>query len=302
MLLTTREKVERLLRLKNKPTLELFKVLQEFERDSEKAIEKIKKEITSSVKQVLEEEIKQFKTQISGLVEQAVQEQVFKGISQIKGDTGDPGYTPIKGKDYWTNQEINEIVTRIQSQIRIPEDGRPGRDAITPVAGVDYPTRGQIRTIVKAMVSAIPVPKNGRTPEKGIDYFTDKDINEIIKQIKTQFPRIELKAEEIRDKLQSLRGEKRLDASAIKNLSKFLGQAKRTLHRGGIALEWESLTLSADGSSATLTYAPYSSSTVMIFLNGSLLTQTTNYTISTRTITFLQPTPGGEAWAFYRKA
>ena len=49
---------------------------------------------------------------------------------------GDAGYTPIKGKDYFTEKEIKKIIDEatkiVQSQIRVPEDG------ITPVKGVDY--------------------------------------------------------------------------------------------------------------------------------------------------------------------
>lgn len=295
-------KIKRLFGARDNPGLEVFKMLEEFEQKSEKLLEKLEKEARLSLKQAISEEIERFRSQASDLVEKAVQEQIFKGISQIKGEQGDPGYAPQKGKDYWTKQEIDEVVSRIQSLIRIPQDGKPGKNGVTPIAGTDYPTTTQIRTIVKKMIPVIPTPKDGKTPQKGIDYFTPKEISQIVKEVKLGFPKVEIRAEDIRDKLQSLKGNERLDASAIKNLSALMGAAKRVLHRGGLALEWESLTLSADGSSGTLTYTPYTSSTVMIFYNGSLMTVTTNYTLSGRTVTFLQPIAGSEAWAFYRKA
>lgn len=55
-----------------------------------------------------------------------------------QGDPGKPGYTPVKGKDYF--------------------DGEPGKPGYTPVKGVDYFDG-----------------KDGYTPIKGKDYFDGKD-------------------------------------------------------------------------------------------------------------------------------
>lgn len=38
-------------------------------------------------------------------------------IQTIKGDPGNPGYTPVKGTDYWTNEDISEIQSYIDTQI-----------------------------------------------------------------------------------------------------------------------------------------------------------------------------------------
>jgi hypothetical protein len=42
---------------------------------------------------------------------------------------GTDGYTPQKGVDYWTDDEIKQIIDEIQSKIKVPKDGRDGRDA-----------------------------------------------------------------------------------------------------------------------------------------------------------------------------
>lgn len=34
-----------------------------------------------------------------------------------KGDQGNPGYTPVKGTDYWTDEDISEIQSYIDTQI-----------------------------------------------------------------------------------------------------------------------------------------------------------------------------------------
>lgn len=34
-----------------------------------------------------------------------------------KGDTGDPGYTPIRGTDYWTENDVESVVNEAVSRI-----------------------------------------------------------------------------------------------------------------------------------------------------------------------------------------
>lgn len=38
-------------------------------------------------------------------------------IQTIKGEPGNPGYTPVKGTDYWTDEDISEIQSYIDTQI-----------------------------------------------------------------------------------------------------------------------------------------------------------------------------------------
>lgn len=60
--------------------------------------------------------------------------------------------------------------------------------------------------------------EDGYTPIKGTDYFTEKEIADFKADVIRETP--ELEPEDIKDKLESLQGEDRLDASAIKNLPK----------------------------------------------------------------------------------
>lgn len=64
-----------------------------------------------------------------------------------QGDPGKPGYTPVKGKDYF--------------------DGEPGKPGYTPVKGVDY-------------FDGEP----GKTPVFGQDYFTEADKAEMVAAVK----------------------------------------------------------------------------------------------------------------------
>ena len=75
---------------------------------------------------------------------------VLDNREMYKGDKGDPGYTPIKGVDYFDG--------------KYGKDGVDGKDGYTPVKGVDYFDGEQG-----------PAGKDGYTPVKGVDYFDGKD-------------------------------------------------------------------------------------------------------------------------------
>jgi hypothetical protein len=94
-------------------------------------------------------------------------------VIAIKGDKGDPGlngingkdgYTPKKFKDYFTKEEIEQIIKRIQKSIRIPKDGKDGKNGYTPVSGEDYPTYSEIKKQVEEAVALLPTPKDGKIP------------------------------------------------------------------------------------------------------------------------------------------
>lgn len=43
----------------------------------------------------------------------------FESVTLVKGDKGDPGYTPQKGVDYWTDDDIAEINEHINEQTEV---------------------------------------------------------------------------------------------------------------------------------------------------------------------------------------
>lgn len=70
-------------------------------------------------------------------------EKLAELMANLKGEKGDEGYTPQKGKDYFTEKEIEAI-----------------KRAITPVKGKDYFTKEEIADFLEKI-----------TPVKGRDYF-----------------------------------------------------------------------------------------------------------------------------------
>ena len=132
---------------------------------------------------------------------------VVKFLSNIP--KGAPGKTPVKGTDYFTEQEIKTFSDAIFARMQQPANG------ITPKAGVDYPNRAQIETMVRDVAATIkiPVPADGHTPQRGVDYWTSADIDIMANQLLDR-----LSSGALRDKLLALTNDDRLDASAIKNI------------------------------------------------------------------------------------
>lgn len=57
---------------------------------------------------------------VESAIEQAIAGGDFKGD---KGEPGEPGYTPVRGIDYWTDEDKSEITYYIDSQIGIALEG-----------------------------------------------------------------------------------------------------------------------------------------------------------------------------------
>ena len=131
-------------------------------------------------------------------------------LIKIKGDRGEDGYTPIKGKDYYTPEEVKEIkkeVTPVKGKDYFDgKDGKNGRDGKDGKDGA----RG-----LRGLSG-----KDGKDGRNGKDGKDGKDGSP-----DTPY--------EIRDKLSSLKGNERLDAKAIKNLAKEMGSVTFTGMGGG---------------------------------------------------------------------
>lgn len=57
---------------------------------------------------------------VESAIEQAIAGGDFKGD---KGEPGEPGYTPVRGVDYWTDEDKSEITYYIDSQIGLALEG-----------------------------------------------------------------------------------------------------------------------------------------------------------------------------------
>ena len=269
-------------------------------------------------------------------------------LKAIKGEKGD---TPVKGKDYYTPEEIKQA-----------------KDEITPIRGKDYYTPDEIEEIKKEIT---PVKgedyfdgqdgEDGYTPKKGVDYFDGKDADEekIIAEIVKKIPEpkagkdgISPDPKDVITEIKKLVGNDRLDISNIRNGEQLAGMLRKggkmgqMLHGGGIsdirdegvkilnisALDFigAGVTLSyqangvvvvsipggsganqanneipggaIDGGNTVFTLAnsPVNTS-LMLYLNGQLLTLTEDYTLVGANLTLINaPLSGGILRAFYQ--
>lgn len=107
------------------------------------------------------------------LTERAIAEAVgkmefAKGDKGDKGDRGDDGYTPIKGKDYFTDDEIIAIINYVQSNVQPGEKGDKGDRGLsgyTPIKGTDYFTKEEKQSLTKEILSQIPKGKEIKPEE-----------------------------------------------------------------------------------------------------------------------------------------
>jgi hypothetical protein len=107
---------------------------------------------------------------------------------------GKPGYTPEKGKDYFTEADIQEITKKVYSLIKIPdpipgEKGDPGKDA-----EIDYVwVEDKIKSLFANIKIPDPIPGEPGKPGKDAKVDYEKIISSVLKKI----PNPEKQKEEI---------------------------------------------------------------------------------------------------------
>lgn len=76
--------------------------------------------------------------------------------------------------------ELSKIFDRIINKVvdkRLSEIKMPQK-------GVDYFTNDDINLIIATIIQMMPKPQDGVTPVKGKDYFTDKEVDKVTSKIK----------------------------------------------------------------------------------------------------------------------
>ncbi len=105
------------------------------------------------------------------------------------------------------------------------KNGKDGKDGKTPKAGVDYMSREQQEELLRSLVASLPEPQAGKDGQDGLDgadaEITEEDIQFIVDTVyDALFPQlpIPLTSEEVRDRLELLLGDERLDKKAIRGI------------------------------------------------------------------------------------
>lgn len=146
--------------------------------------------------------IHQEKEKLPETIRMAIRTEI-ESLPHLKGDPGDDGYAPVKGKDYG--------------------DGAPG---YTPVADVDYPSSATVRSIVDEYANTV------------LERLSSAGVSET--QMKLAFSDMFAEAlswQKVARGLETLHGADRLDYEALKNRPgvPVEGGKQHTLNRGGSA-------------------------------------------------------------------
>jgi len=87
------------------------------------------------------------------------------------GTKGEKGDTPVKGVDYFTADEISNIIDFIQGRVKPGEKGetgapgKKGERGLTPTRGVDYWTKDDQAKLVADVLKKIKIPKGESAPK-----------------------------------------------------------------------------------------------------------------------------------------
>lgn len=107
-------------------------------------------------------------------------------MNTLQGIAGQDGKTPIKGSDYFTENEVSSIISRVQALIQPGEKGDKGEIGIrgpageSPIRGIHYWTSVDQERIIKDTISRLPKPKDGITPN--MDDIVSQVVSEINKK------------------------------------------------------------------------------------------------------------------------
>ena len=151
-----------------------------------------------------------------------ITQMVMREIMEMK--QGEQGYTPVRGTDYYTEDDVAEMVSFVESRISLPKDGRDGvdgekgkdgkdgKDGVTPVAGVDYPTEDQLKGIIFTEIASLFADR-----PKDNAHVSRDEIQQLIGKIQQKIDYKEY-AVEIARGLESIKTEReKLDYYALKN-------------------------------------------------------------------------------------
>lgn len=212
-----------------------------------------------------------------------------EALASVKEAQANLAEPPVKGVDYFTQEDKDELVEQIQAKIDGELTDIVGEilellpEVKTPEKGIDYFTAEDIADLVLQVQSKV---RNGETPVKGVDYFTSAEREALIKDVIGALPKVkppklptiaEITAEVRKTPINYDEIENAPNRDEVTKLIEFL---KRGGFRGGGASLSSVVGITYETVSGNLSANPYT-----ISYNGTGDVSTIAYTTSTGTIT-----------------
>jgi hypothetical protein len=213
--------------------------MQDPKENLKKLLKKVKTELDpEGAKQDAEKEAKD---ETDGKLDSVAKgtDRMAEFLDKLKGDDG---YTPVKGKDYFTEEELSQIkeeVTPILGKDFLTEqDIQDLVKAVTPIKGEHYFTQEEIDDFIEQV-----------TPKKGVDYDDGKDakeidIEEIVDEVLEKIPPPkngepgkdgkDATPEEVIEAIKKLPEKKKLDISHLRNSAQIQSAISKMIKGGGI--------------------------------------------------------------------
>jgi hypothetical protein len=206
-----------------------------------KNIQKLKQIFANDPEMLRILEQRELGNMLEKVLEASSKEVSIKGITMIKGDPGEPGKTPEKYVDYFTPEEIIQIVDHIKEEVA---------EQVRPVKGVDY-FDGQDAVvdeeqIVKKVLRRLPPVKEVNEQKiverviRQID-LPQPDEEGIVTRVLENIP-AQLTVDEVVDEI---RKKKLIDMRDIKNMP--LNMNDMRWHGGGLSTVAHDDSLTGDG-------------------------------------------------------
>lgn len=215
--------------------------------------------------------------------------ETIRKMDMVKGEKGDPGHTPVKGVDYFTAEEVSQIIAYVQSQVKNGKDGKDGLngfDGYAPIKGVDY--------------------FDGETPKKGVHYWTPSDISTMVAETVKRLPKQNAvtAADVISEIKKNPFSMKDLgDYEDIKDLPQLIKFLKRGGFRGGAGTATSAVvTILTTPSTVNDTNKDFtfSSKPTIVYVNGNGYREGAGWTWNAGTLTATLDSAagvGGDVWA-----
>ena len=225
----------------------------------------------------------------------------FESMKGSKGDKGESikgkdGYSPVVGKDYFTNKDKDSFIAKIIKELKIyikgliPVKGKDYFDGKDGKNGIDGNNAKEvdINDLVKKTLERISKPKDGKNAK-------ELNINDIVNKVVS--------------KIKSLKDDNRVSYNNLKDVPQIyrkdtaLGGMSNTTVLINLDGDPENLSSQCDGSNTVFNIEAPILSVIFLSLNGQVLLEGLDFTKTTKQITLLRDTPesGEELYIKYVK-